>query len=42
VFDTEPLDGVQLAVVGIASTAAFVAVEVEKAVRRRGNARART
>jgi Ca2+-transporting ATPase len=42
VFDTEPLDGVQLAVVGIASTAAFVAVEIEKAVRRRGNARART
>jgi Ca2+-transporting ATPase len=38
VFDAEPLDPVQLAVVAVASTAVFVAVELEKAVRRRRNA----
>jgi Ca2+-transporting ATPase len=39
VFDTEPLDAAQLAVVAFASTAAFVAVEVEKWVRRRARTR---
>jgi Ca2+-transporting ATPase len=39
VFDTEPLDAVQVAIVAVASTAAFSAVEVEKGLRRR---RART
>jgi Ca2+-transporting ATPase len=38
VLDAEPLDPVQLAVVAVASTAVFVAVELEKAVRRRRNA----
>jgi Ca2+-transporting ATPase len=35
VFDTEPLSPVQLAVVLAASTVAFIAVEIEKWVRRR-------
>jgi Ca2+-transporting ATPase len=34
-FDTEPLSPVQLAVVLAASTVAFIAVEIEKWVRRR-------
>jgi Ca2+-transporting ATPase len=34
-FDTEPLAPVQLAVVLAASTVAFIAVEIEKWVRRR-------
>ena len=34
-FDTEPLSPVQLAVVLVASTVAFIAVEIEKWVRRR-------
>jgi Ca2+-transporting ATPase len=35
VFDAEPLSLVQLAVVLVASTVAFIAVEIEKWVRRR-------
>jgi predicted DNA-binding transcriptional regulator AlpA len=37
-FDTEPLAPVQLAVVLAASTVAFIAVEIEKWVRRRTTA----